>query len=323
MNISKPSIINSTFDPSRKYIDYTDSLYWTDSDNNAFFLYNHENDPNANIDSLYHECNHAHSFIDSFYLCEHDSDNKTSFYSVYNSELDSMKNEDSLYYNDKYTRNTLKLFTDPEPPTTGMNTLTEGDITPYKNIDMQSYITMRNLKNQSYANNKDSQFDLPSEPLYTHPDHNSNETPTQNRQDVLSFPAYYLYHPENCPLHKGEPPRLSPVGAISPPHRSGPPVPGADVARLCSPLFPRSHTLPTLAVPLYYPYLYTPPVQAPLREPSAPILHSQQTPPPHTLSKRSVHSFRLISLSSPSFSTLCDCTATCLFVSSLMWILKD
>lgn len=288
MNISKPSCINSTFDPSRKYIDYTDSFYWTDSENNAFFLYNHGNDPNANIDSLYHECNHANSFIDSLYLYDHDSDNKTTnFYSVYNGESDSMKNEDSLYYNGKYTRNTLKLFTDPEPPT-HINTLAEGDITPYKNIDMQSYITMRNLKNQSYANNNaykytNSQFDLPSEPLYSYSD--GNETTSQNKQEVLSFPAYYLYHPKNCPLHKGEPPRLSPVGAISPPHRSGPPIPGTDVARLCSPLFPRSHTLPALAAPLYYPYLYTPHVQAPEREPSAPILHSQQTPPPHTLSK--------------------------------------
>ncbi|XP_056618437.1 uncharacterized protein rusc1 isoform X2 [Triplophysa dalaica] len=291
MNISKPSCINSTFDPSRKYIDYTDSLYWTDSDNNAFFLYNQVNDPNADIDSLYHKCDHENIFIDSLYLYENDSDNKkTNFYSVYNSELDTMKNEDSLYYNEKYTRNTLKLFSDTEPPTPNINTLTEGDITPYKNIDMQSYITMRNLKNQTYANNntyKDSQIDLPPEPVYSCSDHNSNETTTQNKQDVLSFPAYYLYHPKNCPLHKGEPPRLSPVGAISPPLRPGPPIPGTDVPHLCSPLFPRSHTLPALAAPLYYPYLYTPPVQAPLREPSVSILHSQQTPPPHTLTVRS------------------------------------
>ncbi|KAA0703097.1 RUN and SH3 domain-containing protein 1 [Triplophysa tibetana] len=85
----------------------------------------------------------------------------------------------------------------------------------------------------------------------------------------------------------GEPPRLSPVGAISPPLRPGPPIPGTDVPHLYSPLFPRSHTLPALAAPLYYPYLYTPPVQAPLREPSVSILHSQQTPPPHTLTVRS------------------------------------
>ncbi|XP_065117315.1 uncharacterized protein rusc1 isoform X2 [Paramisgurnus dabryanus] len=286
-NISKPSCINSTFNPSRKYTDYTDSLYCTDTENNAFLFYNQGNDFNANVDSLYHECKHRNSFLDSLYFYEHDSENKKSN-SVYNNELDSTKNDESLYYNETYKRNTLKLFTDPEPPTY-INTLNDGDITPYKNIDMESYITMRKLKIQSYANNndnKDTQNQFNS--LYLCSDHNSNKTTTQNKEQILSFPAYYLYHPKNCPLHKGAPPRLSPVGAISPPHRSGPPVPGTDVARLCSPLFPRSHTLPALAAPLYYPYLYTPPVEAPLREPSVPVPHSQQTPSPHTLTVRSV-----------------------------------
>uniref|UniRef100_A0A8C1V146 RUN and SH3 domain containing 1 n=2 Tax=Cyprinus carpio TaxID=7962 RepID=A0A8C1V146_CYPCA len=292
INISNPLCINSTFDCIKD--DYTDSLYCAGPENNKFVFCKQENDLNGNMDSLYHRCNHADSFLDSLYVCGHE---KNSF-CPHNSGVDSIRNYDSLYSDARYTRSSLKLFTDPKPPT-DINTLSEGDITPYKNIDMQTYITMRNLKNQSYVNKnsyKDTNllFDLNSDkiddskpPINPILDQNSNENTTQNKQQLVSFPAYYLYHPKNCPLHKGAPPRLSPVGAISPPHRSGPPVPGTDVSRLCSPLFPRSHTLPALAAPLYYPYLYTPPVQAPLREPSVPILHSQQSPPPLTLTVRS------------------------------------
>ncbi|XP_051577256.1 uncharacterized protein rusc1 isoform X2 [Myxocyprinus asiaticus] len=293
--ISKPPCITPTSDPSRE--DNTDSLYCAGSENKKFLFCKQGNDRNGNMDSLYHQCNHAESFLDSLYLYGPDSDNKTTnFCPGFNSELDSIKNEDSLYCDGKYTRNTLKLFTEPEPPT-DVNTFTDGDITPYKNIDMQSYITMRNLKNRNYTNsyqNANYLFDLNSDNDYTAPlidsffDYNSNEKTAQNKQEVETFPAYYLYHPKNCPLHKGAPPRLSPIGAISPPQRSGPPIPGTDVARLCSPLFPRSHTFPALAAPLYYPYLYTHPVQAPLQEPSVPILHSQQSPPPLTLTVRSI-----------------------------------
>ncbi|XP_073703449.1 uncharacterized protein rusc1 isoform X1 [Garra rufa] len=290
INISNPLCINSTFDCSKDV--YTDSLYCTGPENNTFLFCKQENDLNGNMDSLYHRCNHADSFLDSLYVCGHDLDSTKKSFCPHNSGVDSIRNDDSLYSDARYTSTSLKLFTDPEPPP-DINTLTEGDITPYKNIDMQTYIAMRNLKNRSYVNKNsykdaDSLFDLNSKPpINPFFDHNSNENTTQNNQQLVSFPAYYLYHPKNCPLHKGAPPRLSPVGAISPPHRSGPPVPGTDVARLCSPLFPRSHTLPALAAPLYYPYLYTPPVQAPLREPSVPILHSQQSPPPLTLTVRS------------------------------------
>ncbi|XP_043116456.1 uncharacterized protein rusc1 isoform X2 [Puntigrus tetrazona] len=278
--------------------DYTDSLYCAGPENNTFLFCKQENDLNGNMDSLYHRCNHVDSFLDSLYICGHDRDSTKNSFCPHNSGFDSIRNDDSLYRDARYTRNSLKLLTDPEPPS-DINTLTEGDITPYKNIDMQTYITMRNLKNRSFASKSsykdvDLLFDLNSDniddskpPINPFFDYNSNENTTQNKQQLVSFPAYYLYHPKNCPLHKGAPPRLSPVGAISPPHRSGPPVPGTDVARLCSPLFPRSHTLPALAAPLYYPYLYTPPVQAPLREPSVPILHSQQSPPPLTLTVRS------------------------------------
>ncbi|XP_052003319.1 uncharacterized protein LOC127658201 isoform X2 [Xyrauchen texanus] len=295
-SISKPCI-NLNSDPCRE--DYTDSLNCAGSENNTFLFCKQRNYHNGNMDSLYHQCNHADSFFDSFYLYGPDSEIKTTnFCPLYNSELDPIQNEDSLYCDGKYTRNTLKLFSDPEP-LTDFNTLTDGDITPYKNIDMQSYIAMRNLKNQRDANKNSYQnanylFDLNSgktdDPellidsfLY----HNSNEKTTQNKQEVVSFPAYYLYHPKNCPLHKGAPPHLSPVGAISPPHKSGLTISGTNVARLCSPLSARSHTLPALAAPLYYPYLYTPPVQTPLREPSVPILHFQQSPPQLTLTVRS------------------------------------
>lgn len=321
INISNPLCINSTFDCSKD--DYTDSLYCAGPENNTFLFCKQENDLNGNMDSLYHSCNHADSFLDSFYVCGHDLDSTKNRFCPHNSGADSIRNDDSLYSDVRYTRTSLKLFTDPEPPA-DINTLTEGDITPYKNIDMKTYITMRNLKNRSCVNKNsykdaDSLFDLNSDnindskpPINPVFDHNSNEDTTQSNQQLVSFPAYYLYHPKNCPLHKGAPPRLSPVGAISPPHRSGPPVPGTDIARLCSPLFPRSHTLPALAAPLYYPYLYTPPVQAPLREPSVPILHSQQSPPPLTLSKKSAHCHfsHFLSL----LSTFFNRKAPCLFV---------
>ncbi|XP_052474720.1 uncharacterized protein LOC128030791 isoform X1 [Carassius gibelio] len=293
INTSNPLFLNSTLDCIKD--DYTDSLYCSGPENNTFLFCKQENDLNGNMDSPYHRCNHADSLLDSLSVCGRDPDSPKNSFCPHNSGVDSIRNHGSLYSDARYTRSSLKLFTDPEPPT-DINTLTEGDITPYKNIDMQTYITMRNLKNRSYVNKnsyKDTNllFDLNSDntddskpPINPFLDHNSNENTTQQ---LVSFPAYYLYHPKNCPLHKGAPPRLSPVGAISPPHRSGPPVPGTDVARLCSPLFPRSRTLPALAAPLYYPYLYTSPVQAPLREPSVPILHSQQTPPPLTLTVRS------------------------------------
>lgn len=293
VNISNPLCINSTFDCSKH--DYTDSLYTAGPENNTFLFCKQENGLNGPMDSQYHHCYHADSFLDSLYVCGHEPGSaKNSFCPVYNNEVDSIRNDGSLYSDSRYLGNPLKLFTDPEPPT-DINTLTEGDITPYKNIDMQTYITMRNLKNKSNAKKStykdaDSLFELNSGNINdskpsNNPFFDSGEPTKQDK--LVSFPAYYLYNPKNCPLHKGAPPRLSPVGAISPPHRSGPPVPGTDVARLCSPLFPRSHTIPALAAPLYYPYLYTPPVEAPVREPPVPILHSLQSPPPLTFTVRS------------------------------------
>ncbi len=143
INISNPLCINSTFDCSKD--DYTDSLYCAGPENNTFLFCKQENDLNGNMDSLYHRCNHAESFLDSLYVCGHDLDSTKNSFCPHNSGFDSIRNDDSLYSDARYTRRSLKLFTDPEPPT-DINTLTEGDITPYKNIDMQTYITMRNLK---------------------------------------------------------------------------------------------------------------------------------------------------------------------------------
>ncbi|TRY59489.1 hypothetical protein DNTS_017881 [Danionella cerebrum] len=229
-----------------------------------------ENDLKSNMSCLYHQCYQADSFEDSFQSCSHDPEHEPIVYPVFHTETDSVRDS-------RYSRKNLTLFTDPVPQT-DIDTLTDGDITPYKNIDMKAYIAMRKL--QRYVNkNTNSVIEDSKPPVNPFFDQNSNETDNS----LVSLPAYYLYNPTNCPLHKGAPPRMSPVGAITPPHRSGPPVPGTEVARLCSPLFPRSHTIPALAAPLYYPYLYTPPVQAPLGEPSLSTLHSLQTPPPLTL----------------------------------------
>ncbi|KAM6968063.1 uncharacterized protein FYW47_006757 [Aplochiton taeniatus] len=104
-------------------------------------------------------------------------------------------------------------------------------------------------------------------------------------KELPPLPNWYLYHPKNCPLHRGAPPRLSPVGALSPPLRSGALPSGLEGTRLSSPLFPRSHTLPALAAPLYYPYFYPP---IPPRAPPIPPKLNQAPPPPHALTVRSV-----------------------------------
>lgn len=97
-------------------------------------------------------------------------------------------------------------------------------------------------------------------------------------KELPPVPTCYLYHPKNCPLHRGAPPRLSPIGALSPPQRSG----ALPLSRLNSPLFPRSHTLPALAAPLYYPNLYPP---IPPRAPPIPPKLYQGPPQPHVASK--------------------------------------
>ncbi|XP_053183131.1 AP-4 complex accessory subunit RUSC1 [Scomber japonicus] len=122
----------------------------------------------------------------------------------------------------------------------------------------------------TYSNSaKDSLYSSREKRTQSHADHNSIKARTS--KELPPLPTYYLYHPKNCPLHRGAPPRLSPIGALSPPQRSGVPPPGVAGSCLSSPLFPRSHTLPALAAPLYYPNLYPPiPPRAP---PLPPKLH--------------------------------------------------
>lgn len=123
---------------------------------------------------------------------------------------------------------------------------------------------------------------------HSHTDPNSNKARTS--KELPPLPTYYLYHPKNCPLHRGAPPRLSPIGALSPPQRSGAPPPGAAGSCLSSPLFPRSHTLPALAAPLYYPNLYPP---IPPRAPPLPPKLYQAPPQSRVASKISLSSLSL------------------------------
>ncbi|XP_034730888.1 uncharacterized protein rusc1 isoform X3 [Etheostoma cragini] len=153
---------------------------------------------------------------------------------------DSICNFDSLYYSDSDTH--TKSDTPVAPCCT----------TPYKNIDVM----------MTYSNSVSAMDSLYSEKrTHSQTDNNSNKRASK---ELPPLPTYYLYHPKNCPMHRGAPPRLSPIGALSPPQRSGVPPPGTAGFGLSSPLFPRSHTLPALAAPLYYPNLYPPiPPRAP------------------------------------------------------------
>ncbi|GAA6090443.1 uncharacterized protein rusc1 isoform X1 [Tachysurus ichikawai] len=271
--------------------DYTDSLFFTDSKKHQETLCNHEN-PSSGIGYA-----NSDSFMDSLYQYS-DTKKKKSCYcrmdsvsnigSLDENRIDSNSNVDSLYCGDKYR---IKTMTD----TPSTSTYTDGNTTPYKNIEMIQFVNAEKLKKQKSDCVKDtnevvnSTFSCEENSV---PDSVCN---TFSDQDILQskslsspFPTLYLYHPKNCPLHKGAPPRLSPVGALSPPHRAGPLSPGATMSHLCSPLFPRSHTLPALAAPLYYPYLYTPRALAPLREPLAPKLQSKQNVSPLSLTVRSL-----------------------------------
>ncbi|XP_028281045.1 uncharacterized protein rusc1 isoform X2 [Parambassis ranga] len=172
--------------------------------------------------------------------------------------FDSICNFDSLYDSDSEKQN--EAHAEPDTPVSQA----PGCTTPYKNIDVI----------MTYSNSLGAMDSLYSaKHAHSHTDHNSNKARTS--KELPPLPTYYLYHPKNCPLHKGAPPRLSPIGALSPPQRSGAPPPGAAGTCLSSPLFPRSHTLPALAAPLYYPNLYTP------VPPSAPPLPPKiyQAPP--------------------------------------------
>ncbi|XP_024123075.1 uncharacterized protein rusc1 isoform X2 [Oryzias melastigma] len=147
-----------------------------------------------------------------------------------------------------------------------------GCTTPYKNID----VMMTHSESVSAADS-----------LYSERRAKVDQSSTRARtsKELPPLPTYYLHHPKNCPLHRGAPPRLSPIGALSPPQRCGAPPPGVAGSSLSSPLFPRSHTLPALAAPLYYPNLYPP---IPPRAPPLPPKLYQAPPKSHAATVRSV-----------------------------------
>ncbi|XP_060906425.1 uncharacterized protein rusc1 isoform X1 [Labrus mixtus] len=178
-------------------------------------------------------------------------------------ESDSICNFDSLYCSesDIHTKSKTNVCGAGDTP---------GCTTPYKNIDvMMTYSNSISTMDSQYSERR------------THPLGDKERT----SKELPPLPTYYLYHPKNCPLHRGAPPRLSPIGALSPPLRSGVPPPGAAGYSLSSPLFPRSHTLPALAAPLYYPNLYPP---IPPRAPPLPPKLYQAPPQSSVATVRSV-----------------------------------
>ncbi|XP_047217210.1 uncharacterized protein rusc1 isoform X1 [Girardinichthys multiradiatus] len=184
------------------------------------------------------------------------SDSKTK-----TGDFDSKCNFDSLYSSD------LEMRSDTHASLSGTSGA-QGCTTPYKNIDVM----------MTYSDSISAVDSLCSEKR-SHADDSSIKA--RMSKELPPLPTCFLYHPKNCPLHRGAPPRLSPIGALSPPQRSGAPP----LSRLNSPLFPRSHTLPALAAPLYYPNLYPPiPPRAPLLPPKLYQGPSQ----PHAATVRSV-----------------------------------
>lgn len=174
---------------------------------------------------------------------------------------------DSLYCSDSATKSDTPVSgAVPAPLCT----------TPYKNVDVM----------MTCSNSVSALGSLCSE---------KPSSKARTSKELPPLPAYYLYHPKNCPLHRGAPPRLSPIGALSPPLRSGALPPGVSGSGLSSPLFPRSHTLPALAAPLYYPNLYPP---IPPRAPALPPKLHQAPPQSRVASKISLSLSILFSLSS-------------------------
>lgn len=307
---------------------YADSLFCADAHKHSKFFCNHENR------STYIGYTNSDSFMDSLYQHSDMKENKSRYYreeekhedvkknkscyyreeslsdfgSLFDNHLDSNSNTDSLYWGDKYSVTTMT-----DKPS--ISTCAEGNTTPYKNIDMIRYHAekLSKLSDDTTDIKEDMNSMFSFEEASDAGNTFSDQKMLEDKSHSLPFPTLYLYHPKNCPLHKGAPPRLSPVGAISPPHRAGPPSPGSSMSRLCSPLFPRSHTLPALAAPLYYPYLYTPRARAPPREPLAPKLQSKQNASQLSLSKI-ISSFIPLFFSAhfncSLFSALC-----CVFVS--------
>ncbi|XP_058503376.1 uncharacterized protein LOC131471099 isoform X2 [Solea solea] len=181
---------------------------------------------------------------------------------------------DSLYCSESEKNN--DTHTESDSPLSG-TTEAPGCTTPYKNIDvMMTYSNSINaMDSLCVEKHSHSHVDIRSS--------SSSSNKARKFKELPPLPTYYLYHPKNCPLHRGAPPRLSPIGALSPPQRPGAPPPGS--SGLSSPLFPRSHTLPALAAPLYYPNLYPP---IPTRAPPLPPKLYQAPPQSRLATVRSV-----------------------------------
>ncbi|XP_035477513.2 uncharacterized protein rusc1 isoform X2 [Scophthalmus maximus] len=226
-------------------------VYRDDSSTDSNSGFNYDSLADLCVDSHYYE----NIFKQNTHAAHQSKNNDREFAS------DSICNTDSLYCSDSEKKS--NTHTKSDPPVSGI-TEAPGCTTPYKNIDVM----------MTYSNRISAVGSLYSEKrTHSHTENSSNKERTS--KELPPLPTYYLYHPKNCPLHRGAPPRLSPIGALSPPLRPGVPPPGVAGSGLSSPLFPRSHTLPALAAPLYYPNLYPPiPITAP---PLPPKLY--QAPP--------------------------------------------
>ncbi|XP_061572879.1 uncharacterized protein rusc1 isoform X2 [Cololabis saira] len=122
---------------------------------------------------------------------------------------DSISNFDSLYSSDSKKRADAHAKSD-----TSFSGTSEAPVctTPYKNIDvMMTYSDSISAADSLYSEKR------------SHADQSSIKARTS--KELPPLPTCYLYHPKNCPLHRGAPPRLSPIGALSPPQRTGAPPP--------------------------------------------------------------------------------------------------
>lgn len=251
---------------------------WTSADSNTDISsgFTYESLADVIVDSSHPYGNKFKLNIDSAY--QYISDSKAKEHLDFGS--DSIVNLDSVYCSYSETHTNKHKHNDSHTPVSG-STEVPGCTTPYKNIDaMMTYSNLLSAQDSLYTSSTEKH-------TYSHTasltDHNSNKIRTSKALPPL--PTCYLYHPKNCPLHRGAPPRLSPIGALSPPYRSGAPPPGVGDSCLSSPLFPRSHTLPALAAPLYYPNLYPP---VPPRAPPLPPKLYQAPPQPRVPSKISL-----------------------------------
>ncbi|XP_031643258.1 flocculation protein FLO11 isoform X2 [Oncorhynchus kisutch] len=259
--------LSNPFATPYTHTDLNEDSHGTYSENDIDSGYSNYFKKDGGLDSAHRFGKDFKSNIDSLYRYVNESKTKEKL--EYGFVSESITDFDSLYCTANVT---------DKQPHTGSHTLvsndthTQGCTTPYKNVDamMMAYAKTHTVSSLGRTD------------THTHTSHSGQ---SRTSKDLPPLPTWYLYHPKNCPIHRGAPPRLSPIGALDPPYRSGAPPPGLDASCLSSPLFPRSHTLPALAAPLYYPFLYPP---IPPRKTSDPPKLIQAPPLPPTLTVRSV-----------------------------------